>query len=56
MLVKAKIGFAGAVSMAKGSVREIPESKVLRDLLRVGYVEEAEKKTPKKAVKKGENK
>lgn len=67
MKVKAKVSFSGIVSMGLGEVREIDDEEVLRDLLRAGYVEEAEGKTskaekadkpdkPKKKVKPDESK
>jgi len=39
MKVKATKSFSGLVTMAKGSVREIPEGPILTDLLSCGYVE-----------------
>ncbi len=50
MKVKAKVSFAGIVTMGVGEVREV-ESKIADDLLRAGYVEKVEK--PAKAPKKG---
>lgn len=52
MKVKALVSFSGTVSMAVGEVAEIGEGEVLTDLLRAGYVQEAEKA---KAVKPVEN-
>ena len=45
MRVRAKVSFAGEVSMALNEVRDVPEGDVLDDLVRCGYVvpEEAEK-------------
>ena len=45
MRVRAKVSFAGEVSMALNEVRDVPEGDVLDDLIRCGYVvpEEAEK-------------
>ena len=45
MRVRAKVSFAGEVSMALNEVRDVPEGDVLDDLLCCGYVvpEEAEK-------------
>jgi hypothetical protein len=48
--VKAKISFAGIVTMGVGDVREV-DSVIADDLLRAGYVEMVEK--PAKATKKG---
>jgi len=39
MLVKARISFAGKISMYEGEVREVADGPVLQDLLRAGYVE-----------------
>lgn len=39
MLVKARISFAGKISMYAGEVKEVEEGPVLQDLLRAGYVE-----------------
>ncbi len=56
MLYKAKISFTGLISMAKGEVREISDSSIVRDLLNAGYIEENTKSKPKrKRVKKDEH-
>lgn len=39
MKVKAKASFCGALNMALGEVRDVPEGEVLTDLLRAGLVE-----------------
>lgn len=39
MLVKARISFAGKISMYAGEVKEVADGPVLQDLLRAGYVE-----------------
>lgn len=57
MKIKAKTNFCGALTMAKGEIRECSDNAVLTDLLKVGYVEEvkedpAEKK-PKASTKRG---
>lgn len=57
MLIKAKVSFAGLVTMSKGETREVCE-EVAADLLRAGYA--AEVKTGKlaknkKAVSEGED-
>ena len=55
MLVKAKVSFAGLVTMSKGEIREVCE-EVGSDLLRAGYVAEVKsgKAKSKKAVSEGE--
>ena len=47
--VKAKVSFAGIVTMGVGETREV-ESVIADDLLRAGYIEMVEK--PAKATKK----
>ena len=56
MLLKAKISFAGLVTMAAGETREVCE-EVAADLLRAGYVVEVKtsKAKSKKAVSEGED-
>ena len=51
MLVKAKVSFAGLVTMSKGEIREVCE-EVGSDLLRAGYAVEvkAGRAKSKKAV------
>ena len=51
MLIKAKVSFAGIVTMSKGETREVCE-EVAADLLRAGYAAEvkAGKAKSKKAV------
>ena len=51
MLIKAKVSFAGIVTMSKGETREVCEA-VAADLLRAGYACEvkASKAKSKKAV------
>lgn len=39
MLVKAKVSFAGKISMIRGKTRDIADEEVANDLLRAGYVE-----------------
>lgn len=48
--VKAKVSFAGIVTMGVGEEREV-ESVIADDLLRAGYIEMVQK--PAKATKKG---
>lgn len=56
MLIKAKVSFAGLVTMAAGETREVCE-EVGSDLLRAGYAVEvkAGKAKSKKAVSEGED-
>ena len=56
MLIKAKVSFAGLVTMSKGETREVCE-EVAADLLRAGYASEvkAGKVKNKKAVSEGED-
>lgn len=49
MLIKAKVSFAGLVTMSKGETREVSE-EVAADLLRAGYAVEV--KSPKLAKNK----
>ena len=66
MKVKALCSFAGAISMAKGEVRDCEDPYIVDDLLSCGYVEAvetpspeeppAEKKPRKRTVKADENK
>lgn len=53
MTYKAMISFSGLVSMAEGEVREISDSSLAKELLRCGYIKEAEEK---KTTKKGKGK
>lgn len=39
MLVRAKVSFAGKISMMRGKERDITDEEVLKDLLKAGYVE-----------------
>lgn len=58
MVYKAMISFSGILSMAEGEVRDISDSSLAKELLRCGYIKEAEKKktTKKGKGKKNENK
>lgn len=53
MLVKALKGFAGAVSMYAGEIKDISDTYVVNDLLNAGYIEELKEtkavETPEKA-------
>ena len=46
MLVRAKVSFAGQVSMAKNEVRDVPED-IATPLLKCKYLEAAKEKKPK---------
>ncbi len=52
MTYKAMISFSGLISMAEGEVREISDSSLADDLLKCGYIIEAEKKEEKKSTKR----
>lgn len=39
-MYKAKVSFSGKVSMCEGEIREITDDKIVKDLLKAGYVEE----------------
>lgn len=54
MLYKAKVSFAGKVSMTMGEVREISDPSIVEDLLKAKYIEEVketQKKTKREAKK-----
>ena len=53
MTYKAMISFSGILSMAEGEVRDISDSSLAKELLRCGYIKEAEEK---KTTKKGKGK
>ena len=53
MKYKALVSFAGAISMAKGEIREISDSPTVDDLLSAKYIEPVEEKK-NRTVKKGE--
>ena len=53
MKYKALVSFAGAISMAKGEIREISDSPTVDDLLSAKYIEPVEEKK-KRTVKKRE--
>ncbi len=55
MKVKAKISFAGNITMAKGETRNIDSDEVVKDLISAGYVEPVENNAAKDVVK-SENK
>ena len=57
MKYRALVSFTGLVSMAKGDVRDISDTSIAGDLLKAGYIEEAnapvkEAAAPKKAAEK----
>ena len=39
-MYRAKIGFSGLISMKKNEIREIKDKKIVKDLLKAGYIEE----------------
>ena len=49
---RALVSFTGSVSMAMGEVREIPDTPIVENLVKVGYLMEVEK--PVKAEPKEE--
>lgn len=46
-MYRALVSFSGLISMAVGDVREIPDKKVVNDLLKAGYIEEVSPDKPK---------
>ena len=50
MKYKALVSFAGQISMAKGSIREISDKTIVADLLKAKYIEEVKEPT-KEATK-----
>lgn len=46
MIIRAKIGFAGVLTMRKGETKEYNDEVVLQDLLKAGYIEEVKEETP----------
>ena len=52
MKYRALVSFTGTISMAMGEVREISDSALANNLLKVNYIEEMEKVTEKKVSKK----
>ena len=54
---KALTSFSGLISMAQGEIRELPDSPVTDELLRIGYIEpidipKEEEKPKRKGTKK----
>jgi hypothetical protein len=47
-MYKAVIGFSGTISMRKDEVKEIKDKKLVKDLLKAGYIVEVK---PEKAKK-----
>ena len=43
-MYRALVGFSGLVSMKKGEVKAIKDKKVVKDLLKAGYIEEIKPK------------
>ena len=61
MRIRAVENFSGSISMSKGEERELDNELLLMDLLKAGYIEEAETAKvapvqPKKRGAKDENK
>lgn len=59
MEYKAKVSFSGAISMAAGEVKTIPDAEVAKDLLKAGYIVEvkpADKTNAKVSTNKTEKK
>lgn len=54
MLYKAKVSFAGKVSMTMGEVREISDSSIVKDLLKAKYIEEVKETKPKNRKEKSD--
>ena len=50
MKIEALKGFCGAISMAKGEVRECSDEAALADLLSAGYVKEVQADPEKKEI------
>ena len=44
MRYEALVSFVGAVCMAKGEVREIPDSPIVKDLIGAGYIKAVQEK------------
>lgn len=51
MLIKAKVSFAGLVSMGIGEIREVNNEEVVHDLLKAGYAEEVKPAAAKAKTK-----
>ena len=39
-MYRALVGFTGLITMKKNEVREIKDKKIVKDLLKAGYIEE----------------
>lgn len=50
--VKAKVSFAGVVTMGIGEVRDITDKAIVKDLVQAGYVEEIKTSSTTKASAK----
>jgi hypothetical protein len=48
MRYKALVSFVGAISMAKGEVRELPDSPNVNSLINAKYIEAVEEKPTKR--------
>lgn len=54
MKVKAMTGFAGAVCMTAGEVRDISDGAIVKDLINAGYVESMEPEGKETAPPEGD--
>ena len=54
MYYKAKVTFAGKISMMCNEVREINDKELINDLLNAGYIEQVQEQ-PAKKMKKRKN-
>ena len=52
MRYKALVSFSGEISMAKGEVRELSDSPIVKSLLEANYIEQDKKKARKTEAKK----
>ena len=51
MKYRALVSFVGAISMAKGEVRDLPESPSVNSLINAKYIEVVEEKKPQRKKK-----
>lgn len=50
-MYRAKVGFSGLISMRKNEVKEIKDKKIVKDLLKAGYIEEIKPQKKRKINK-----
>ena len=55
-MYRALVNFAGIINMHKGEIREIPNSNLVKSLLKANFIEKIEEKKPKKTEKPTKNK